>query len=138
LSRFRDSGLLMQPWDLEFRTALDGDERWLRVTATPQTTNDGLVWHGYINDLSARKRSEMEIKKLAFYDPLTGLPNRRMFIDRMNEAVSLSKAQSLYSAVMFIDLDNFKTLNDTRGHDVGDEYLVQVSRRLTNCVSADD
>jgi diguanylate cyclase (GGDEF)-like protein/PAS domain S-box-containing protein len=138
LSRFRDSGLMVQPWDLEFRTARDGEERWLRVTATPETTSNGLVWHGYISDLSARKRSEMEIKKLAFYDPLTGLPNRRMFIDRMNEAVTLSRDQGRYSAVIFIDLDNFKTLNDTRGHDVGDEYLVQVAKRLSNCVSTED
>lgn len=138
LNTLRDSGLKMLPWELEFRTAIGQQERWLRVTAVPEAVEDGIVWHGYISDLSIRKRNEMEIEKLAFYDSLTGLPNRRMFMDRMSRAVSTCQENGHCSAVIFIDLDNFKTLNDTRGHDVGDEYLVQVARRLNSCVSEGD
>ncbi|MEO3387690.1 EAL domain-containing protein [Mesorhizobium sp. CAU 1741] len=139
LDALRESGIKMQPWDLEFRTDTGGSvETWLRVNAVPEATEDGITWHGYLNDVSSRKTNETEIEKLAFYDALTGLPNRRMFMDRMNSAVAASKKRGAYGAVIFIDLDNFKTLNDTRGHDVGDAYLVQVAERLSRCVRSED
>lgn len=139
LNSLRDSGREMKPWELEFRTSVPGlRERWLRVTAQPERADDILIWHGYIADISARKRAEMEVEKLAFYDALTGLPNRRLFIDRMTQAVDRCRDRSSHAALIFIDLDNFKTLNDTRGHDVGDAYLVQVAKRLRNCVRHED
>lgn len=129
----------MEPLDLEFRaTARDGKAKWLRLSAKPETIDGGVIWHGYVNDISVRKKNEMEIEKLAFYDPLTGLPNRRMFMDRMGKAVARCGERGGCGALIFIDLDNFKTLNDTRGHDVGDDYLTQVARRLKGCVRADD
>jgi diguanylate cyclase (GGDEF)-like protein/PAS domain S-box-containing protein len=134
----RRSGELMEPWDLEFRIRTgDGKEKWLRVNAKPERIDDAIIWHGYINDISSRKRNEMEIEKLAFYDPLTGLPNRRMFMDRMAVAVEGCRHRGS-GALIFIDLDNFKTLNDTRGHDVGDEFLTQAARRLRSCVRPQD
>src|SRR5690606_11450589 len=129
------SGQKREPWDFEFRTSAPGpDEHWLRVNAIPEAIEGGIVWYGYLNDVTSRKRNEREIEKLAFYDPLTGLPNRRMFMDRMAKAVERCLLRQHWGALLFIDLDNFKTLNDTRGHDVGDEYLTQVARRLQRCV----
>jgi diguanylate cyclase (GGDEF)-like protein/PAS domain S-box-containing protein len=129
----------LQPIDMEFRaTACDGTSKWLRAGAKPERVDGGVMWHGYVNDISVRKRNEMEIQKLAFFDPLTGLPNRRMFMDRMARSVERCRDRAGCGALLFIDLDNFKTLNDTRGHDVGDEYLVQVAARLKACVRPDD
>src|SRR5262249_43075517 len=68
--------------------------------------------------------------ELAFYDALTGLPNRRLLLDRLNHAIAASARESSFGAMLLLDLDDFKTLNDTRGHDVGDQLLVEVARRL--------
>ena len=129
----------LQPIDMEFRaTACDGTSKWLRAGAKPERVDGGVMWHGYVNDISVRKRNEMEIQKLAFFDPLTGLSNRRMFMERMARTVERCRDKAGCGALLFIDLDNFKTLNDTRGHDVGDEYLVQVAKRLKGCVREGD
>lgn len=87
-----------------------------------------------ITDISALKHAEEEIRNLAFYDPLTHLPNRRLLIDRFNLALSMSARSLQYGAVLFLDMDYFKTLNDTLGHDYGDDMLVEVARRLCACV----
>lgn len=85
-------------------------------------------------DITERKKLEEQIHQLAFYDTLTGLPNRRLLDDRLTQAMSASKRNRCYGAVMFIDLDNFKPLNDTHGHKAGDLLLAEVARRLTGCV----
>jgi diguanylate cyclase (GGDEF)-like protein/PAS domain S-box-containing protein len=89
-------------------------------------------------DLSDRKKDEERIRKLAFYDVLTHLPNRRLLIDRFNQALASSSRSGRVGALLFIDLDNFKTLNDTLGHDVGDLLLQQVATRLESCVREED
>ena len=89
-------------------------------------------------DISRRKEAEKEVRYLAFYDALTGLPNRRLLHDRLQHAMSSSKRSGLRVAVLFLDLDNFKTLNDSRGHAVGDLLLVEVARRLQGCVREQD
>jgi diguanylate cyclase (GGDEF)-like protein/PAS domain S-box-containing protein len=89
---------------------------------------------GTITDLTERKASERLINRLAFYDVLTGLPNRTMMMKLLQEATEGSAESSRHGALLFIDLDNFKTLNDTRGHDVGDMLLQQVARRLRSFV----
>jgi diguanylate cyclase (GGDEF)-like protein/PAS domain S-box-containing protein len=81
-------------------------------------------------DITQRKRDEQAILNLAFFDPLTRLPNRRLLLDRLRHAVAATKRDGHGGAVLFIDLDNFKTLNDTLGHDKGDQLLQQVGRRL--------
>lgn len=85
---------------------------------------------------SQRKQAVNEIERLAFYDPLTGLPNRRLLYDRLEHILAASARHQNYGAVLFIDLDHFKTINDTKGHNVGDLLLIEVASRLQACVSA--
>ena len=80
-------------------------------------------------DISNRKKSEQEIHQLAFYDPLTKLPNRRLLLDRLQQGLAISARNSRYGALLFLDMDHFKTINDTRGHAKGDQLLIEVARR---------
>jgi diguanylate cyclase (GGDEF)-like protein/PAS domain S-box-containing protein len=89
-------------------------------------------------DISARKAAEREIQSLAFYDPLTKLPNRLLLLDRLHHALAGSSRTRHHGALLFIDLDNFKTLNDTLGHDQGDLLLRKVAQRLQECVRESD
>ena len=93
---------------------------------------------GLARDVTERKRAEAQIERLAFYDPLTGLCNRRLFHDRLEQAQSASTRSQYWAAVCFIDLDNFKDLNDTQGHDQGDLLLQQVGQRLHAAVRDQD
>lgn len=87
-----------------------------------------------IKDISDYKKMESEIQHLAFYDPLTSLPNRRLLNDRINFAMSSSKRSGKFSGLMMLDLDNFKPLNDLHGHDIGDLLLIETARRLRSCI----
>ncbi|WP_370654649.1 EAL domain-containing protein [Rhodoferax sp.] len=112
--------------------------KWLTITAV--RSDDGVVTH-YVaseTDMTARKAAETEITHLAFYDHLTSLPNRRLLLDRLQHALAASVRSGHRGAVLLIDLDNFKTLNDTLGHDKGDLLLQQVAQRLTTCVREGD
>lgn len=91
-----------------------------------------------LTDITMNKAAAEEIKHLAFYDPLTGLPNRRLMVDRLNQALVFSARTGRDGAVLFLDLDHFKTLNDSLGHDVGDMLLQQVAERLVSCVREGD
>lgn len=86
------------------------------------------------SNISDRKMAEEEIRQLAFYDPLTKLSNRRLLMDRLGKAIITTVRNKQYGALIFIDLDNFKTLNDTMGHDTGDLLLQEVGKRLSDCV----
>jgi len=89
-------------------------------------------------DTTQRKAAEQRIEQLAYYDPLTNLPNRRLQRERLEKALLASAESGQYGAVLFIDLDDFKTLNDARGHDIGDQLLQQVAVRLSGCVRHSD
>ncbi len=91
-----------------------------------------------MQDLSERKAAEEEINQLAYYDPLTRLPNRRLLMDRLQQALATSARHLRSGALLMLDLDNFKTVNETRGHDRGDALLLQVAHRLRGCVHEDD
>lgn len=107
---------------------------WLSINAVRR--EDGTISHyiGSFVDITERKQGEAEIHNLAFYDPLTQLPNRRLLIDRLHHALASNNRSHSHAALLFIDLDYFKTLNDTRGHDVGDMQLIEVAQRLRGCV----
>jgi len=85
-------------------------------------------------EIERRIKSEEQVRQLAFHDTLTGLPNRRMLGDRLNQAIAAGKRSGMYGALMFLDLDNFKRLNDVHGHAVGDLLLIEVAKRLTVCL----
>ena len=90
------------------------------------------------NDVTALRQASAEIESLAFFDPLTLLPNRRLLIDRMQQAIASSMRSGQHGALLFLDLDHFKNLNDTMGHEVGDQLLGQVAQRLSTCVRRED
>jgi len=107
---------------------------WLTISAV--MGSDGVVTHyvGSHIDITKDKAAEETIKNLAFYDPLTGLPNRRLLIDRLHQAFASSARSGREGALLFIDLDNVKSLNDTLGHDIGDLLLQQTAQRLESCL----
>ncbi|NUN59968.1 MAG: EAL domain-containing protein [Burkholderiaceae bacterium] len=111
------------------------DGRCIQIVERP-TPEGGLVitYH----DVTALRRANAEIESLAFYDPLTGLPNRRLLLDRLGQASVLAQRSGQLGALLFLDLDHFKALNDTLGHEVGDELLQQVAQRLRACVRVAD
>jgi diguanylate cyclase (GGDEF)-like protein/PAS domain S-box-containing protein len=119
-----------------FRMREDGSVMWVSISGAPIFDSHGVFigYRGTGREISARKQAEADIERLAFFDALTGLPNRRLLIDRLSQAVAASARHASFGALLFIDLDNFKVLNDTRGHHMGDELLKQVATRLAECV----
>jgi diguanylate cyclase (GGDEF)-like protein/PAS domain S-box-containing protein len=114
-----------------------GETIWLSVTA------DLLPIEGYglvitYGDITARRLAEEQIRQLAYFDPLTSLPNRRLLMDRLGQALNASKRSQEFGAVLMLDMDYFKGLNDSRGHDVGDQLLIEVARRLLGQVRQED
>ena len=117
--------------------SFDGNkEHWVETFKTPVIDENGnlLGTVGFSRDITERKKAEEQTNKLAFYDTLTQLPNRRILNDRLRQVMAASKRSDRYAALMFLDLDNFKPLNDTHGHDVGDLLLIQASHRIVSCV----
>ena len=111
---------------------------WLSITAVK--ARSGAVTHyvGSFSDITQRKAAEDEIRHLAFYDALTRLPNRRLMLDRLRQALTTSARYGRHGALMLFDLDDFKTLNDTLGHDVGDQFLIEVAARMESCLRESD
>lgn len=108
-----------------------GGMRWIHINSAPRRMADGrLIWDGVHTDVTERKLAEEEIARLGFYDSLTGLPNRRLLMDRLVQTLNASSRSTRCGALLFLDLDNFKDFNDTLGHDKGDELLKQVAGRL--------
>ncbi len=110
----------------------------LSVTARTDAQGQLVGYLGISLDISERKAFEAKIHDLAYYDPLTQLPNRRLLLDRLGLALPGSARRNAYGAILFLDLDNFKTLNDTLGHEYGDLLLMEVAKRLLSCVRTED
>ncbi len=108
--------------------------KWLTITAIKNDQGENTEYVGVFTDITARKDAEEKIHNLAFYDTLTRLPNRRLLLDRFGLALSVSARSRHYGAVLFLDMDKFKVLNDTLGHDHGDLMLIEVAERIRLCV----
>jgi len=135
----------MQAWQpLVYEETLtfaeDGYQGQFETIKTPIRDLHGRVTGilGVCRDITDRKRAEQEIERLAFYDALTGLPNRRLLLDRLQRSIAACQRTRNLGALLFIDLDNFKDLNDTLGHDMGDQLLAQVAARLVGSVREAD
>jgi PAS domain S-box-containing protein len=111
-----------------------------QLTITAIKASSGQVTHyvGALRDITLRKQLEKEVAQLAFFDPLTQLPNRRLFNDRLGQMLSLAKRTKTNMALMFIDLDKFKPINDTHGHEAGDWMLQTVAHRIQACLRTSD
>ncbi|MBE0485112.1 EAL domain-containing protein [Marinobacter sp.] len=114
----------------------NGERYWEQLVVTPIRDNNGET-NGYLilgEDISIRKRYEQQLLRQANYDILTGLPNRMLALDRLKLALAQARRDNSQVGVMFLDLDNFKHINDTLGHDAGDNLLVEAARRISSCL----
>lgn len=144
-SGLHDSAFYVQMWQSIKKLEFWQGEIWNKrkngeifpefLTITQVKDHDDVTnYVATLTDITLKKMAENEIEHLAFYDTLTDLPNRRLLQDRLKVALAASKRNNTKGALFFIDLDNFKTLNDTLGHDIGDLLLKQVAHRLKTCV----
>ncbi len=126
---------------MEFEiTGLRGTRRWLETHAVPMrdATGEVAMLLAITRDITGRKEAEEHIQRLAHFDVLTGLPNRVLLTDRINHDLSMAQRNHVQLAVLFIDLDHFKNINDTLGHSIGDELLIGVAKRLKSAVREED
>lgn len=127
------TALLQGESSVEYRVRQpDGSFRWIetRCRRLSRSADGGGEVVGYSVNMTARKNLEEQVRRLALQDPLTGLPNRRHLLTKLDDAVKRQKRSGAWAALIFLDLDEFKVLNDTHGHEAGDALLVQVARRL--------
>ena len=118
----------------------EGETRWFSISGKPVFDETGCFtgYHGVGTDVTERVRSAEQFRHLAHHDMLTGLPNRRLLTDRMEQAIALARRSHSRVGLMLLDLDDFKVINDTEGHSVGDQVLVTVALRLRNGVRESD
>ena len=137
----------MQAWQMDYRVMLPAKGlRWRELCAKPTRNADGsITWHGFTTDISERKRNEHTIRQFneklerrAHYDALTGLPNRMLFRDRLEQEMKHAQGAAHTMALLFIDLDRFKEVNDLLGHDAGDKLLTGAARRIERCLRPGD
>lgn len=113
--------------------------QWMNITAVYTEDKESVLNYVVtLIDTTERKAAEEKIEHLAFFDQLTGLPNRRLLMDRLDKAMRAAANSHQYGAILYIDLDDFKTLNDSKGHDIGDAFLTLVAERLNQCVRRTD
>lgn len=131
----KDQGLHRFEW---IHTKADGTNFVAEVTLSAIELQDRQVIYCVWRDITERKQMEEEVRQLAFFDALTNLANRRLLNDRLSQTIAANKRSGCYAAMMFLDLDNFKLLNDTHGHEVGDLLLIEAANRLKSCLRETD
>jgi diguanylate cyclase (GGDEF)-like protein/PAS domain S-box-containing protein len=130
-----------KPFNMEYRLiARDGRSVWIRDASVLVHDDEGqpLYWQGVLLDITDRKAIEEQLAYQAFHDPLTGLPNRALFMNRLEHALEVAARRHDSVGVLFLDLDRFKVINDSLGHEVGDQMLIAVARRLSTCLRGGD
>lgn len=134
------SAMSLTPWSHEFRVNLPHKGlRWLFGNSMPERHDDGsIVWHGYITDVTQLKEADERIRHLAQYDVLTDIPNRELFGDRLHQALMHARRSHEKLAVLFLDMDNFKPINDTYGHAVGDKLLQFTAKQMQGLLRSSD
>lgn len=135
LNTYIDAFDAHQEFTMEYRLRRkDGEFRWLLDHGVPRYNKQGsfIGFIGSCIDISERKTAEEKIHQLAFFDPLTGLPNRRLLLERMKHSIQVGRRENTQIALLMLDLDRFKAINDTYGHPTGDELLQQVAARITS------
>ncbi|MGL4808798.1 MAG: diguanylate cyclase domain-containing protein, partial [Giesbergeria sp.] len=130
MQRAMRDGLARFEWE---HCRADGRSLPVEVTLARLELQDHAVLYCVWRDITDRKQAEDEAYQLAFFDPLTGLPNRRLLHDRLQQSMAASARSGKYRALLYLDLDHFKTLNDTHGHGLGDRLLVEMAQRLRTC-----
>jgi len=136
--RERQRGESLPPhWEVRILRA-DGEVRWLDYSAAPTVFEGRRAVLGVAFDITERKRADERIRSLAYHDPLTGLPNRLLFNDRLSLAVAQAHRSRQRLALLFLDLDRFKVVNDSLGHAIGDRLLQETAARLATCVREGD
>lgn len=116
----------------------DGEVRTVEVYSSPVDVEGRALLFSIVHDVTERKQLEDQMHDLAFYDSLTGLPNRRLLLDRLGMALVTCTRTHRHGALLFLDLDHFKMLNDLHGHDIGDQLLIEVSSRILHCIREQD
>jgi len=141
LDTYRTAFARREPFSMEYRLRhANGEYRWIVDHGNPRHDADGrfIGYTSYCLDITEAKRAEAEIQRLAYHDDLTGLPNRALFLDRLGQALSVARRGGHHGAVVFVDLDQFKRINDVHGHAVGDTLLEEVARRLSQYLRETD
>lgn len=135
-----DTAEAQTPWHSRFRMVKpDGDVIWVEARDTPQRLDDGsIVWTGYVNDITRQKEMEERVRHLALHDPLTDLPNRTLFTELFQQALGMAARNKSMLGLMYLDLDQFKPVNDRLGHGVGDQVLKHVATRITSAIRSSD
>jgi diguanylate cyclase (GGDEF)-like protein/PAS domain S-box-containing protein len=136
----RESARTLTRWHIEYRLILPAQgTRWRLGDAQPERLEDGsITWHGFITDITERKNVEERIRRMAQYDTLTDLPNRALLSDRLQLALATAKREGTRLALLFLDFDKFKPINDSLGHAIGDVLLKQAAVRMQHCVRESD
>lgn len=136
----QESARSLTRWHIEYRLILPGQGiRWRLGDAMPEKLEDGsIVWYGFITDITERKLREERIRHMAQYDALTDLPNRALLSDRLQQALATAKREHKHVAIMFTDFDNFKPINDSLGHAIGDKLLQKSAERMQGCLRESD